>query len=195
MKKISKIVIIGIMYMLISILHVYGANVEISVNASSTDVKIGDTVTITVSLKSETGIEGIDSILQYDKSKLKLTNSSEIATKEFISLSGEDEKTGDFRMTLLKNTTQDILTESDVAILKFEVLEKCSKSEIINISEIALVDSNENLIDLEDKEIKLNIIDGGNFFSNNKFIILFLISVIVIIVFIKKMINKGKKNI
>ena len=74
-------------------------------------------------------------------------------------------------------------------------LKECSKSQTIKISEIALVDSNENLINIEDKEIKLNIIDGGNSFSNNKFIILCLIGVIVIIVFAKKMIAKGKKNI
>lgn len=195
MKKISKIAIIVAICMLILISHVYAATAEIVTKVSSSDVKIGDIVTIVVSAKSEEGIEGIDSILQYDKTKLKLINTGEIATEKFISLSGENEKTGEYKMTLLRNTNQDILTETDVATLKFEILKECSKSETIKISEIALVDSNENLINIEDKEIKLNIIDGGNFFSNNKFIILCLIGVIVIIVFVKKMIAKGKKNI
>lgn len=194
MKKICKITIIGIIYILISISHVYAATAEIVVKASSTDVKIGDIVTITVSVKNQAGIEGIDSILQYDKSKLKLTNSSEITTDKFLNLSGEDEKTGYYRLTLLSNTTQSILAETEVATLKFEILKGCSENEIIKISEIVLVDSNDNLIDIEDKEIQLNILNGGNFFSKNKIIILSIIIVIIIIVFIKKMIFSEKKN-
>ena len=196
MKKISKITIIGIIYILISISHVFASTAEIEIKASSTDVKVGDTVTITVSLNSEIGIEGFDSALQYDKSKLKLTNSGKISTDKFVDLSGEDEKTGEYRMTLLRNTTQDILVDPNLATLEFEVLKGCSKNETIKISEIALVDSNENLIDIEDKEIKLNVIDGGNFLSNNKFVILFLIAIsaIVIIIVIKKIIANKKKN-
>lgn len=200
MKKINKITIIGIIYILISIIHVYASTTEIITKASSTDLKIGDIVTITVSVKSEVGIEAIDSILQYDKSRLKLINSGENITDKLIDLSGEEEETGNYRMTFLNNTTQEVLTELDVAVLKFEVLNGSSRIETINLSKIALVDSNDNLINIEDKEIKLNIIDGGNVFSNNKFIILLLISlsVIVIIVVIKKIsdnTNKSKNKI
>ena len=188
MKKINKIAIIGIIYILISILHVYASTTEIITKASSTDLKIGDIVTITVSVKSEAGIEAIDSILQYDKSSLKLINSGENITDKLINLSSEEEN-GNYRMTFLNNTTQEVLTELDVVELKFEVLKGSSKIETIKLFEIGVVDLNENLIKIEDEEIKLNVIDGGNVFSNNKFLIIFLISlsVIVIIVVIKKL--------
>ena len=65
---------------------------EITMNSTNTTEGGGDEIEIVVSAKSENGIEGIDGILKYDKTKLKLINEDELVTADFSSVSGLDEE-------------------------------------------------------------------------------------------------------
>ena len=75
----KKIIVLAIIFMTCITINV-NANTtnEITMNSTNTTVGVGDEIEIVVSAKSENGIEGIDGILKYDKTKLKLVNEDEL---------------------------------------------------------------------------------------------------------------------
>ena len=153
MKSIKKIVTLLIIFVLSATLNVHAegeSTGEITLTPSATEVNPGDEVTIILNSKCQTGIGGLDSILDWDNSKVEFTNQSE------FQLSGIDDETGKFVFSVLYNGDA---TEAELAILKFTVSDTVNAGEtiIIKFSEIELIDVNYNDITLADEEIVLTV--------------------------------------
>ena len=134
MKKCKKIILLLVMFILVMSINVYATDsskstAEITVTPSKTTVEVGETITVTISAKSEKEIAGVAGILNWDKSKLEFTNSSEIANEGFESASGEDAVTGEYKLYLYGYSFP---KQADIAKLSFKVLEKASVDEILN---------------------------------------------------------------
>ena len=208
MKVFKRIAII----LIILLLKVYAGTTEVKLTASSNEVKVGDTVTVTLSGVRGNGIEGFDGVLVYDKTKLKLTNESSLAAEGFSSISGTDDLTGEFRLSLMYIGTGTGPTEGNIAELKFEVLDAASENDTLNIklTKIQLIDSDDTGTELEDVETNLKVVknesnpDGnnttpegnnnnpGNYpyagVENGAFIILFVVAIVAIAIY--KKVNK-----
>ena len=170
MKVLKRIVIISIILLLCIALNVYAGTTEAKLTTSSNEVKVGDTVTVTLSGVRGNGIEGFDGVLVYDKTKLKLTNESSLAADGFTSVSGTDDLTGEFRLSLMYIGTGTGPTEGNIAKLKFEVLDGAKENDTLNIklTKVQLIDSDNNGTDLEDVETNLKVVkDGSNPGGNN----------------------------
>ena len=170
MKVLKRIVIISIILLLCIALNVYAGTTEAKLTTSSNEVKVGDTVTVTLSGVRGNGIEGFDGVLVYDKTKLKLTNESSLAADGFTSVSGTDDLTGEFRLSLMYKGTGTGPTEGNIAELKFEVLDGAKENDTLNIklTKVQLIDSDNNGTDLEDVETNLKVVkDGSNPGGNN----------------------------
>ena len=87
---------------------------ELATSASGSSAT--SSVTITLSANCATGIEGIDSTLQYNKTKLKLTNEGTLAATGFTSMSGTDQSTGEFKLSVLYTDTAETPTSANTAI-------------------------------------------------------------------------------
>ena len=161
MKVFKKISIIMLILMLITTLKVYAGTTEVKLTSPSTEVKAGETVTVTLSAVSGNGIEAFDAVLTYDKTKLQLTNENALAATNFASISGTDDLTGEFRLSLLYTGSGNAPAEADLAQLEFEVLDAANVNDILNIklSDITLIDSEETGTEVEDVEINLTVVD------------------------------------
>lgn len=161
MKMCKKIALVAMVFILSVTLSVYAGVTEIIATASATEVKVGDTVTITLTGKCGTGIEGIDSTLEYDTTKLKLINEANLATSGFTSMSGVNEATGKFKLTVLYGGSDETPTQAEFATLTFEVLEgaKANENLDIKISEIELGDSNNEWIGLDDQVVTIKVLE------------------------------------
>ncbi len=162
MKKLKKIALLVVILMLSTILNVYAAGTaQITVTPSVTEVKAGDTFTITLAAKCETGIEGIEATLVYDKTKLKLT---EKAAEGFTSMSGEVLETGEYKVSILFTDTTDAPTEANFATLTFEALDTVATDEVLTVklTEIEVGDSDDEWIKVEDKEVALTVVTEEN---------------------------------
>lgn len=163
MKVCKKIALIAIMLILLTTLNVYAGVVEVTSTVSSTEVKVGDTVTITLDAKFATGIEGIDATLEYDTTKLKLTNESALAASNFTSMSGTNDATGDFKLSVLYTGSGAAPTEATFATLTFEVLNTVTVNETLTIklSELEIGDSEDNWVELDDIITTLTVVEEG----------------------------------
>ena len=212
MKVFKRIAIVSIILLLCTTLKVYAGTTEVKLTASSNEVKVGDTVTVTLSGVRGNGIEGFDGVLVYDKTKVKLTNESSLAAEGFSSISGTDDLTGEFRLSLMYIGTGTGPTEGNIAELKFEVLDAASENDTLNIklTKIQLIDSDDTGTELEDVETNLKVVknesnpDGnnttpegnnnnpGNYpyagVENGAFIILFVVAIVAIAIY--KKVNK-----
>lgn len=157
MRVCKKIALMVMVFIMLSTLNVFAETGDILLDVSSKEIKTGDKVKVTLSAKLATGIEGIDATLQFDKTKLKLTNESSLATDDFLSMSGTNDLTGDFKLSILYTGTSVAPTESNFAILEFEVLDTVTDKETLDIKlyEIEIGDSEDNWIEIEDKIITL----------------------------------------
>lgn len=189
MRKCKKIAILVIVFILSTVLNVYAEDnstpegettgtAEVSLATSSETVKKGDTVSITISAKCSTGVSEMDSVIEYDTTKLKL---KKLEYHEYYSsLSGKDEETQEQHITIFygdefDTAPEEIPTEvSELVKLNFEVLDTVTVNEILSIrlSKIELIDDTENIMTVENPEIKLTVVedkptgdgnsDGGN---------------------------------
>lgn len=169
MKLLKKTIAILVILLLCMTTNVYAGTTEAKLTASSNNVKVGDIVTITLTGYRGNGVEGFDATLKYDKTKLKLTNESEIAVDGYTSLSGTDELTGDFKLSLVYEETGNSPSQANIAQLKFEVLSGAKANDILNIklTNAVLIDPDVNGTQLEDIEINVKVVEeaqkpGGN---------------------------------
>lgn len=172
MEKCKKIIVLLVMFMLVMSINVYATDsskstAEITLTPSKTTVEVGETITVTISAKSETEIAGIAGILNWDKSKLEFTNSSDIANEGFESASGQDAVTGEYELYLYGYSFP---KQSDVATLSFKVLETAGVDEILNIklSNLVLTDANVEDTDINDKEVALTVAQAKKDDESNK---------------------------
>ena len=161
MKKCKKIALLVIVFLLSTTLNVFadGASANITLTPSPATAKAGDTVTVTLSAECATKIEGIDSTLSWDNTKLQLTNQDALATNGYISMSGVDESTGEFKLSVLYNGSGDAPTQTDFATLNFKLLEAVTANEklAITLSKIEVGDSDDAWIAVGDKTIELTV--------------------------------------
>ncbi|MBR3134663.1 MAG: hypothetical protein IKG56_04290 [Clostridia bacterium] len=126
MKKIILNVCILIVFILISLSKVYAASDSIELKSSSNSVKPGDTFTVTISAKSDKGINGIDTKLTYDTDKLELTESN-VADSKWASLGADSD------ITVMSNTSSKI-TSADIWRLTFKVKSSVANGSKANVS-------------------------------------------------------------
>lgn len=162
MKKYIKIELLLLIFVISITFNVYAVNTtaELTLTPSATEVKIGDIVTIMVSAKCATKVEGFDSILTWDKTKLELTNLESLGTNGFISVSENDESTGKFKLSVLYGGSGETPTEANFATLSFKVLDSATVKEklAVTLSEIEVGDANDSWIAVQDKTIELTVI-------------------------------------
>lgn len=168
MKKIIKIASLVVIFVLSVTINVYAAepNAEVTLTPSATTAKVGETVTITVSAKCATKIEGIDSTLSWDNTKLELTNQDSLAANGFISMSGADDSTGKFKLSVLYGGSGETPTEAAFATLTFKVLDGAVANEKLTValSEVEVGDSNDDWFEVNVQNVEITIVteDGGN---------------------------------
>lgn len=195
MKKCKKTLLLIIIFILVITIKVYANTTsEITINTDKTSVAVGDTVEITISAKCANGIEGIDSTLKYDETKLKLINEEELATTDFTSVSGKDEATGEFKLSILYTGTEEVPIDAEFAKLNFEVLKKANESETLSVelAQIEIGDSNGGWSELEDEEITFAVekgqVDNGT--GLVKYVVIATFAIVLVVIISKK--HKGK---
>ncbi len=162
MKNCKKIALLAIVFVLSAVLNVNAADyaepsaVNVTLTPSATQIKSGETVTVSLSAKCATGIEGIDSTLEYDKTKLQLT---EVAAKGFTSMSGEDGD-GNYKLSVLYTDAAAAPTEAKFVTLTFEALNTVVEDETLSIKlkGIELGDSDDEWFKVEDKEVIITVV-------------------------------------
>lgn len=171
MKKYKKIIFVIVVFILSITSNVYATDDnmgdffseagKITLKASNNSVKVGDTVTISLTASYENGIECVNSTLIYDETKLELTNME--MKNYFSNQSGEDAETGKFVLTALYGdigSPENAPTESEYIVLTFKVLDKVNTGEILSVkfSENEIIDPNLETILVENKEITFTVI-------------------------------------
>lgn len=169
MKVCKKIALLAIIFILFTTLNVYAGIVEITAQASAREVKVGDIVTVELSAEFTTGIEGIDATLEYDTTKLKLTNESSLAATDFTSMSGTNETTGEFKLSVLYTGSGAAPTKAKFATLEFEVLDTVTVNETLTIklTGIEMGDSEDYWAELEDIITTLTVVEEGTTCEHN----------------------------
>lgn len=165
MKIFRRTILIVTIILLSLVLKVYAGTIDVKLTPTSNNVKVGETVTVTLSVQHGNGVEGFDAILKYDETKLKLKNEEQLAQKDYTSVSGTDEATGDFRVTLIYAGAGKIApTQADIAKLEFEVLSGANVDDELSIKleSVQVIDSDDTGSDVEDAEIKLTVVKPDN---------------------------------
>ncbi len=165
MKIFRRTILIVTIILLSLVLKVYAGTIDVKLTPTSNNVKVGETVTVTLSVQHGNGVEGFDAILKYDETKLKLKNEEQLAQKDYTNVSGTDEATGDFRVTLIYAGTGKIApTQADIAKLEFEVLSGANVDDELSIKleSVQVIDSDDTGSDVEDAEIKLTVVKPDN---------------------------------
>lgn len=165
MKIFRRTILIVTIILLSLVLKVYAGTIDVKLTPTSNNVKVGETVTVTLSVQHGNGVEGFDAILKYDETKLKLKNEEQLAQKDYTNVSGTDEATGDFRVTLIYAGTGKIApTQADIAKLEFEVLSGANVDDELSIKleSVQVIDSDDTGSDVEDVEVKLTVVEPDN---------------------------------
>ena len=84
--KLLSIILLSIMLFFIHLTPLLASSATISVSSSSKKVVVGNTVTVTIKVKSSSYFGTIEFTPSYDKSKLKLTSGSSSDTGSFNDL-------------------------------------------------------------------------------------------------------------
>lgn len=164
MKKYLKITILVIMVMLISFANVYAADyadtpttekANVILNPSKSSVKIGETFTVSMLVKCETGVCDFDGVLKYDKTQIELVGTT--ANKNFSDISEENAQK-DYQLSFLQKAGE-APKEATLVTLEFKVLDNVKVDDKINISvqEIELNDSNDNWIDIANSQTTVTV--------------------------------------
>lgn len=159
-KRILFLVIIFVIYTTSGVFAEASGTADVILEPSSTSLKVGETVTITVSANCENGVEGVNITLEYDKTKLEFTNVNEVI-QETGNMSGFEGagNNGKFKLSAVCSTTE-TQKETKVATLKFKVLGTATVDEILSVklSEIEVYDSNLDTFTMEDKVVTLKVV-------------------------------------
>ena len=157
MKKSIKIVLLIVLLIIVATLKVYAADNSVTLTSSATNVKVGDTIIVTVTAKSDKGIEGLDGTLKFNSSKLQFVNEEEIS-EDGLSQRLNDNDAGKFQLSVLSNGKTSITKE-----LKFKVLNTAQKNEklVIEFVNIDLEDSEESDQPIANQVITLTVVSEG----------------------------------
>lgn len=123
--KIITAIIIAILIMLLASIS-FAASGTVEFKPSTTEVKKGDTFTVTLSATSEDGINGIDTKYTYDSEKLELVNEKVVDTSNWSNMGTSPD------ITIICNSTQSI-KNADIYILTFKVKDNVTSGSSIKV--------------------------------------------------------------
>ena len=123
--KIITAIIIAILIMLVASIS-FAASGTVEFKPSITEVKKGETFTVTLSATSEDGINGIDTKYTYDSEKLELINEKVADSSNWSNMGTSPD------ITIICNSTQSI-KNADIYILTFKVKDNVSSGSTIKI--------------------------------------------------------------
>ena len=161
MKKCKKTILILIILLISMISNVYAnepsENAEITLKSDKTSVKIGERVAIIMSANHENGISMIDSILEYDKTKLELVKVE--MKNDFYEQSETDSTTGETVFKAIFSGDEG-LKEVEYAELTFKVLKEVSVGEELSIKllNVNIIDNDLETEFVGEKEIAITVI-------------------------------------
>jgi len=161
MKKCKKTILIVIILLISMISNVYAnepsESAEITLKSDKTSVKIGERVAIIMSANHENGISMIDSILEYDKTKLELVKVE--MKNDFYEQSETDSTTGETVFKAIFSGDEG-LKEVEYAELTFKVLKEVSVGEELSIKllNVNIIDNDLETEFVGEKEIAITVI-------------------------------------
>lgn len=123
--KIITAIIIAILIMLLASIS-FAASGTVEFKPSTTEVKKGDTFTVTLSATSEDGINGIDTKYTYDSEKLELVNEKVVDTSNWSNMGTSPD------ITIICNSTQSI-KNADIYIITFKVKDNVTSGSSIKV--------------------------------------------------------------
>ena len=104
----------------------FAATGTVEFKSNTTEVKKGETFTVTLSATSEDGINGIDTKYTYDSEKLDLVSENVADTSNWSNIGASPD------ITIICNSTQSI-KNADIYILTFKVKDNVSAGSTIKI--------------------------------------------------------------
>lgn len=159
MKKSLKITLIVMFVLLLSFTKVWASNASITLTPSKTTAKAGETITVKVLVKCETGIEAMDSTLKYNKNQLKLGTNT--VNESYQNLSGENASTGEYKLSFLYEN-QEAPKTVEIVELSFTVLEDVNVGDTIEISlsNIQINDSEDEWLEIGSQTTTVKVVEG-----------------------------------
>ena len=134
-KKLIIITIISILVLLNLSIVQAATTATATLSTNKEKVKPGDTFTVTLSVKCEDGINGIDTTYSYDTDKLELVSASLKDSTNWSNLGSDNQ------VTVICNSTSKITT-ADIYVLTFKLKDSVTTGTTANISTTdILVDS------------------------------------------------------
>ena len=161
----NKIITVAIFIILLST-EVFASSGTVEFKSNTTEVKKGETFTITISAKSEDGINGIDTQYSYDSNKLELVNEKVVDSSNWSNMGASPD------ITLICNSTQSV-KKADLYILTFKVKDDVSNGESLKIETTGiLLDTdaqNDSEVNIPSKKVEIVVKDksGDNINEND----------------------------
>ncbi len=143
----------------------FAATGTVEFKSNTTEVKKGETFTVTLSATSKEGINGIDTKYTYDSEKLELVSENVADSSNWSNIGAAPE------ITIICNSTQSI-KNADIYILTFKVKDNVSVGSTIKIEMTdILLDTDaqtDSEVTIPSKKIEITVKDSSENNSNEK---------------------------
>ena len=153
--KLIYVSIIAIMVILLSTIS-FASSGTVDFKANVNQIKKGETFTVTLSVTSEEGINGIDTKYVFDSEKLELISESVIDSTKWVSIGNSPS------ITVICNST-DSIKKSDIYEIKFKVKDNVTVGDKIKIETTSIMldtDAATNSeVTIPAKKIELSVIE------------------------------------
>lgn len=158
MKKIKSIIaiLLAVFVVFASCVAVNAASASISAYAGKTNVTQGDTVTVTVSLNSSSGISGINFTLTYNSSHLEYQSSSIGGAGDAFSLKNANQSGSSIKGAFMNVDGSTVTSTGTLATITFKVISSASVSSPLSLSASA-TDSAANTVSVSASGTTLTI--------------------------------------
>lgn len=156
-KLISKIVpvMVVMLFVIALVTTVNAASANVSLTASKSELKPGDTFTVTFKVSCDDGINGLSTKLSYDTDKLELSGTPVIADK-FTRIEDVDENTFSIIDNGSKDTTVNMIT------FTFKVKANAEGTAKIQLNNLLVDPNTGDSINIGTKECTVTINNGGD---------------------------------
>lgn len=110
------------------------ASASVVAKANKTNVSYGDTVTVTVSLSQNSGIAGVNFVLNYDSSKLQFQSVSNGSTAGNFSMGEANNSGSTIKGAYLNTNGASTTSTGSLATVKFKVISDSASSSSLTVS-------------------------------------------------------------
>ncbi len=136
MKKLKLIVSV---FLAVSMIFAFcvvanAASASVVAKANKTNVSYGDTVTVTVSLSQNSGIAGVNFVLNYDSSKLQFQSVSNGSTAGNFSMGEANNSGSTIKGAYLNTNGASTTSTGSLATVKFKVISDSASSSSLTVS-------------------------------------------------------------